>query len=56
MDDKAYVRPSCDVGFRTTTKGRILNLTDAGKERVLPQHDFPIKEMNQIPSSFRVMT
>ena len=27
-----------------------------GKERVLPHHDFPIKEMNQTPSSFRVMT
>ena len=56
MDHKAYVRPGTDVGFRETKAGVIIQLSDEELQRKLPEHDFPVKEVCQTPSSFRVMT
>ena len=56
MDDKAYLRPGKDVGFSNTRNTTILTNTEEAIKRKLPQHDFPEKEINQTPSSFRLMT
>ena len=56
MDDKAYIMPGTDVGFRDTKAGVILELTNEEKQRKLPQHDFVVAKVCQTPSSFRVMT
>ena len=53
MDDKAYLRPGTDVGFRDTKAGVIYDVCDPEKQRQLPQHDFNHPEVNQTPASFR---
>ena len=54
MDDKAYLRPGTDVGFRDT-KLRKIYVSDSDKSRKLPQHDFSTPEVHVTPSSFRFM-
>ena len=44
------------VGFRNTKAGAIIQVSNEEEQRKLPQHDFPITELCQTPSSFRVMT
>ena len=56
MNDKVYLRPGTDVGFRNTRAGKIYDVSDKEKSRKLPQHDFSTPEVHVTPSSFRVMT
>ncbi|CAC5384100.1 unnamed protein product [Mytilus coruscus] len=56
MDDKAYLRPGTDVGFRETKAGKIIDVTDQNRSRKLPQHDFAEPKVYQSPSSYRIMT
>ena len=44
------------MGFRETKAGVIIQVSDEELQRKLPEHDFPVKEVCQTPSSFRVMT
>ena len=55
FDDKAYLRPGTDVGFRETKSGSIFQVADEEKQRKLPLHDFPVNKVYVTPSSFRVM-
>ena len=55
FDDKAYLRPGTDVGFRETNSGSIFQVADEEKQRKLPLHDFPVNKVYVTPSSFRVM-
>ena len=52
MDDKAYIRPGTDVGYRNTRAGVILGLSNEKKQKKLPQHDFPVANVYQTPNSF----
>ena len=56
MDDKAYIRPGTDVGFKDTKADVILQLTNEEQQCKLPQHDFVVTKVRQTPSSLRVMT
>ena len=53
MDDNAYLRPGTDVGPRNTKAGVIYNVCDPNEQKQLPQHDFNVPQVNQIPASFR---
>ena len=55
FDDKAYLRPGTDVGFRETKSGSIFQVADEEKQRKLPLHDFPLNKVYVTSSSFRVM-
>ena len=55
FDDKAYLRPGTDVGFRETKSDSIFQVADEEKQRKLPLHDFPVNKVYVTPSSFRVM-
>ena len=45
MDDKAYIRPGTDVGFKDIKAGVILQLTNEEQQRKLPQHDFVLAKV-----------
>ena len=53
MDDKAYLCPGTDVGARNTKAAVIYDTCDLEKQKQLPQHDFNIPKVNQMPASFR---
>ena len=54
-DDKDYLRPGTDVGFRETKSGSIFQVADEENQRKLPLLDFPVNKVYVTPSSFRVM-
>ena len=55
FDDKAYLRPGKDCGFRKTKASRIILVSDEKIKRKLPQHDFHVSKVCITPSSFRIM-
>ena len=55
FDDKAYLRPGTDCGFRETKASKIIHISDEKIQRKLPQHDFPVSKVCITPSSFCIM-
>ena len=55
FDDKAYLRPGTDCGFRETKASKIIQVSDEKIQRKLPQHDFPASKICITPRSFRIM-
>ncbi|CAB3984325.1 RNA-directed DNA polymerase from transposon X-element [Paramuricea clavata] len=56
VDDKVYVRPDTDVGFRNTKSQGILQVTDLNAAKKLPQHDFGNPDAHVTPSAVRLVT
>ena len=55
MDDKAYLRPGTDVGFRVVKNRKLYDVTEDSLQKRLPQHDFCNPDLYQTPSSFRLV-
>ena len=55
MDDKAYLRPGTDVGFRVVRNKKLNDVTEDPLQKRLPQHDFCNPDLYRSPSSFRLV-
>ena len=55
IDDKAYLRPGTDVGFRVVRNKKLYDVTENSLQKRLPQHDFCNPDLHQTPSSFRLV-
>ena len=55
MDDKVYLRPGTDVGFRVVRNKKLYDVTEDSLQKRLPQHDLCNADLYQTPSSFRLV-